>query len=111
MKILLKHGRNILETEVTNVSNHGMWILSQGKELFLSYEQFPWFKDKTINNITKIESYGQGILHWPELDVDLSLEIIEHPERFPLQSKIPNNQDHNNQGQSKINSNLVLEPT
>jgi hypothetical protein len=88
-----------------------MWILSQGKELFLSYEQFPWFKDKTINNITNIESYGQGILHWPDLDVDLSLEIIEHPERFPLQSKIPNNQGHNNQSQSKINSNLVLEPT
>jgi len=86
MKFLLKHGRIILETEVTNISSHGLWILSQGKELFLSYEQFPWFKDKTINDIIKVESYGRGILYWPELDVDLSLEIIEHPERFPLQS-------------------------
>jgi hypothetical protein len=23
-------------------------------------------------------------LYWPELDVDLSVESIEHPERFPL---------------------------
>jgi hypothetical protein len=23
-------------------------------------------------------------LHWPDLDVDLSVESIEHPEKFPL---------------------------
>jgi len=86
MKILLKHGRNILETEVTNISSHGLWILSNEKEFFLSYEDFPWFKDKTVNDITKVESFGQGHLYWENLDVDLSLEMIEHPERFPLQS-------------------------
>jgi len=25
-------------------------------------------------------------LYWENLDVDLSLEMIEHPERFPLQA-------------------------
>ncbi|HHB51670.1 MAG TPA: DUF2442 domain-containing protein, partial [Saprospiraceae bacterium] len=49
-------------------------------------ENFPWFKDKTVNDITKVESFGQGHLYWENLDVDLSLEMIEHPERFPLQS-------------------------
>jgi len=88
MKILLKLGRNTLETEVTNISNHGLWILMGEKELFLPYEQFPWFKDKTINDITKVESFGEGHLYWENLDVDLSLEMIEHPERFPLQSHI-----------------------
>ena len=87
MKILLKHGRNTLETEVTNISNHGLWILAGDKELFLPYEQFPWFKDKTINDITKVESFGEGHLYWENLDVDLSLEMIEHPERFPLQAR------------------------
>jgi len=86
MKILLKHGRNTLETEVTNISSHGLWILTDGKELFLSYEQFPWFKDKTINDITKVESFGEGHLYWENLDIDLSVEMIEHPERFPLQA-------------------------
>ncbi len=86
MKISLKHGRNTLETEVTNISNHGLWILAGEKELFLPYEQFPWFKDKTINDITKVESFGEGHLYWENLDVDLSLEMIEHPERFPLQA-------------------------
>jgi len=75
-----------LETEVTNISNHGLWILAGDKELFLPYEQFPWFKDKTINDITKVESFGKGHLYWENLDVDLSLDMIEHPERFPLQA-------------------------
>ena len=86
MKNLLKHERNILETEVTHISNHGLWILTREKELFLPYEQFSWFKDKTINDITKVESFGEDHLYWENLDVDLSLEMIEHPERFPLQA-------------------------
>jgi hypothetical protein len=76
-----------LEIEVTNISNHGLWILIKDKELFLSYEQFPWFKDKTINDIIKVESLGQDHLYWKNLDVDLSIEMIEHPERFPLKAK------------------------
>jgi hypothetical protein len=76
-----------LEVEVTNISNHGLWILSDDKEFFLSYDNFPWFKNKTINDITTVKSFGEGHLYWKNLDVDLSLEMIEHPERFPLQSK------------------------
>jgi hypothetical protein len=81
-------GRNILEIEVTNISNHGFWILVKDKELFLSYEDFPWFKDKTIKDITKVELFGEGHLYWENLDVDLSIEMIEHPERFPLQAHV-----------------------
>ena len=81
-------GRNILEIEVTNISNHGFWILVKDKELFLSYEDFPWFKDKTIKDITKVELFGEGHLYWEDLDVDLSIEMIEHPERFPLQAHV-----------------------
>ena len=75
-----------LQTEVTNISAHGFWILSDDKEYFLSYEDFPWFKDKTINDITNIQSFSEGHLYWESLDVDLSLEMIEHPERFPLKA-------------------------
>ena len=30
-------------------------------------------------------------LYWPDLDVDLAVESIEHPERFPLVSKVQSN--------------------
>jgi hypothetical protein len=29
-----------------------------------------------------------GHLYWPDLDVDLGLETIRHPERFPLKSRV-----------------------
>jgi len=86
MKTSLKQGRSTLKTEVTNISSHGLWILSNEKEYFLSYEQFPWFNDKTVNEITHVESFEHGHLYWENLDIDLSLEMIEHPERFPLQA-------------------------
>ena len=78
--------RNTLEAEVTNISNHGLWILVNNKEFFLSYEDFPWFKDKTINDITKVQAFGERHLYWENLDVDLSLDIIENPQRFPLRA-------------------------
>ena len=75
-----------METEVTNISSYGLWIYSNNQELFLSYDDFPWFKDKTISDITNIEQVSEGHFYWANLDIDLSLDMIEHPERFPLKS-------------------------
>ena len=79
-------GINISGTEVTNVSSHGVWLLSNGKELFLPYKEFPWFKDSSIDQVLNVEEISPGHFYWPNLDIDLSIETIEHPERFPLKS-------------------------
>lgn len=77
-------GKNARAVEVTNISGNGIWLLADGKELFMSYEQFPWFKDAPVGKILNVEEPDAGHFYWPDLDVDLSVEIIEHPERFPL---------------------------
>jgi hypothetical protein len=74
-------------TEVTNVSTHGFWLLSSGKELFLSYKDFPWFKDASIGKVIAVEEVSPGHFYWPELDVDLGIQSIENPEKYPLTSK------------------------
>jgi hypothetical protein len=56
----------------------------RGRELFLSYEDFPWFRDQPVKAIVQVEEQSPGHFHWPAIDVDLTEEIIEHPERFPL---------------------------
>ena len=81
-------GQSGLKVEVTNISSHGIWLLTREKELFLSYEDFPWFKEAPVKKILNVEEPMIGHFYWPELDVDLSLEIIEHPERFPLKAKL-----------------------
>lgn len=73
-----------METEITNISPNGVWILSEGKELFMSFETFPCFKDASVAKIANVETYANSHLYWPDLDIDLTVDIIEHPERFLL---------------------------
>lgn len=80
-------GKNTSVVEVTNISNHGIWLLTREKELFIPFEEFPWFKDAPIGKILNVEEPTPGHFYWPELDVDLGVESIEHPERFPLKAK------------------------
>ncbi len=77
-------GKNTLQTEVTNISSHGVWLLTQEKELFMSFEDFPWFKNVSVGKIINVEEPSPGHFYWPDLDIDLGIESIEHPERFPL---------------------------
>lgn len=48
----------------------------------------PWFQAATVQAILHLERPTPTHLHWPELDVDLSLDSIAHPERYPLTSKL-----------------------
>lgn len=80
-------GKNTSQVEVTHVSSHGVWLLTRDRELFMAYDDFPWFKDATIGKILNVTEPTPGHFFWPDLDVDLSVDSIEHPERFPL--KVP----------------------
>jgi hypothetical protein len=82
----LAHGNNTLIVEVTNISGHGVWLLAHNKELFMSYDDFPWFKEQTIKSIVNVVEESRGHFYWPDLDIDLTEEIIENPERFPLKA-------------------------
>ena len=77
-------GAGILEVEVTNVSKHGFWLLLGNEELFVPFSEFPWFKEAPISKILHVEYPHSHHLHWPDLDVDLAVESIRHPEKFPL---------------------------
>lgn len=83
----LAPGKNISVVEVTNISTHGIWLFTAGREFFMPYEDFPWFADQTVKKITNVEEPSPGHFYWPDLDVDLTLEMIEFPEKFPLIAK------------------------
>ena len=54
------------------------------RELFVAFNEFPWFADAPVKKILNVRLPSPDHLSWPDLDVDLSIESIEHPERFPL---------------------------
>jgi len=76
-----------LEAGVTHISKHGFWLLLEERESFLPFENFPWFKDAPVSAILNVQLLNARHLFWPDLDVDLAVESIEHPEHFPLVAK------------------------
>ena len=85
-------GKSILEVEVTNISKHGFWLFISGREFFLPFGEFPWFRNVPVGKLLNVQLLHPHHLYWPELDVDLAVESIEHPERFPLISRKGPNQ-------------------
>ena len=84
-------GRSTSPVEVTNVSRHGFWLFIGERELFLPFLNFPWFKEASVAAITHVELPSPHHLYWPDLDVDLAVESIEHPDKYPLVSQARSN--------------------
>lgn len=80
-------GKNISEAEVTNISRHGFWLFVADEELFVAFKEFPWFKDASVAELINVQWPQPHHLYWPDLDVDLAVESIRHPKKFPLVSK------------------------
>lgn len=80
-------GTVISVPEVTHISKHGFWLLLADEEILVPFEQFPWFRRASIDQLSQVEWPTPEHLYWPELDIDLSLESIRHPEAFPLISR------------------------
>jgi hypothetical protein len=81
-------GTSTSPVEVTNISKHGFWLLLENEELFLPFSEFPWFQEVPVGKILNVELPSSGHLYWPDLDVDLAVESIRHPEKFPLVSRV-----------------------
>jgi hypothetical protein len=84
-------GPSTSPVEVTNVSAHGFWLFIGERELFVAFRDFPWFKEASIGAITHVELPSPHHLYWPDLDVDLAVESLEHPEKYPLVSQARSN--------------------
>ena len=83
----VKPGENISTAEIQNVSQFGIWMIIKGREYFLSYREFPWFEKATIKMIYNFEFLHDRHLFWPDLDIDLSLDVLAAPQNFPLKAR------------------------
>ena len=81
---LTKLGRSTSKAEVLDILIHGIWVYIDEKEYFLPYKNFPWFKEASVSEIHNIKLLNPNHLYWPDLDVDLELDSIKHPQNYPL---------------------------
>lgn len=80
-------GRNTSRAEVQAITRHGIWLLVKGRGFMLPFPDYPWFKDAPISAVHNVGLLHDTHLYWPDLDVDIDLISLEHPERFPLIAK------------------------
>jgi hypothetical protein len=85
-----KPGKDI-SVSVENITPFGIWLYVKEKEYFLSFKDFPYFKDQTLNSIQNVQLLHGYHLYWPELDIDLEIDNLENPEKYPLKSRIKAN--------------------
>ena len=69
---------------VLMINAQGMLITVQGQDYFLSYNRVPWLRDARISSVLNVRISVPRAIEWPDLDVDLEIESLRHPERYPL---------------------------
>lgn len=77
-------GTFVSRVEVSHVSRHGFWLLLAGEELFLPFDDFPWFRSASIAELCELVWPAPDHLYWPLLDIDIGVESIRDPAAFPL---------------------------
>ena len=48
------------------------------------YNRIPWMQDAPIRSVLNVQMSGPEAIEWPDLDVDLEIDSLQHPERYPL---------------------------
>jgi len=84
MQTALKNNSAATSASVLMINAQGIMLSVQGNDYFLSYNRIPWMQDAPIRNVLNVQMAGDEAIEWPDLDVDLEIDSLRHPERYPL---------------------------
>lgn len=79
-------GKRTSGVEVQGISDQGIWCLVHGKEYFLPYHMYPWFREAKVSEIYNVRMASPSHLYWPDLDIDLEVASLDYPDQYPLVS-------------------------
>jgi hypothetical protein len=86
-----QRGRNTSECNVLGVTEFGLWLLFGKSEYYLSHKDFPFFRHAPLVDVMLVEVVSATHLRWPKLDVDLDIDSLSFPERYPLVARTVHN--------------------
>ena len=72
------------QVSVLMINDKGIMLSVKGNDYFISYNRIPWMKNACISDALDVQMSGRNAIEWPKLDVDLEIESLKHPERYPL---------------------------
>ena len=75
MSVLLeKNGTTT--AEVTMINARGILLFVGGKEYYLSYDRYPWFRNAKVSDVLDVTMPDEESLRWDAIDVDLEIDSI-----------------------------------
>lgn len=79
-------GRNSQDTSVSvlMINDKGIMLSVKGNDYFVSYNRIPWMRNACICDALDVKMSGRNSIEWPKLDVDLEIDSLKYPERYPL---------------------------
>jgi hypothetical protein len=78
-----KPGKNT-DARVLSISPEGLWLLVGRREYFLTHREFPWFRGAKVSAVLNLTLPSPDHLYWPDLDVDLHLDSLANPAKYPV---------------------------
>ncbi len=72
------------QVSVLMINDKGIMLSVKGNDYFISYNRIPWMKQACISDALDVKMSGRNAIEWPKLDVDLEIDSLKHPERYPL---------------------------
>ena len=77
-------GISTSHSEVSAICAIGFWLIVDDKEFFVPFADYPVFKQAAVDQVFGFIQLSPTQFHWPQLDVDIELDALAHPERYPL---------------------------
>ena len=79
-----RNGTNTYRVSVAGVNARGFWLRLGARRLFVAYQEFPWFREFTALELSRVRRPAAHHLRWAEFDIDLEVDAIRRPGRYPL---------------------------
>ncbi len=87
MRTTLNQSTERTSVSVRSIMPDGVFITVLGSDYYLSNNRMPWFRTAKASDIFNVKMLGDYGIRWDNLDVDLEIESLKHPELYPLVMK------------------------
>ena len=84
MQTISNNSTDNTSASVLMINAQGIMLSVCGHDYFLSYDRIPWMQDAPIRSVLNVKMSGPEAIEWPDLDVDLEIDSLRHPEKYPL---------------------------
>ena len=84
METTLKSNSQDTSVSVLMINDKGIMLSVKGNDYFISYNRMPWIKNASITDALNVQMSGRNAIEWPTLNIDLEIDSLKHPERYPL---------------------------